>query len=152
MNRDKSPSSTRSITLGRANHRAFNNALKSNVVLGLDTRKIFLLRGDLIPCIAVLIFLLLLDASKMNQVGSCFRQLHVENMQHPLLLIRNLVLSLGLLFHFGFHRVQNVSRAAQDFEDLNHLGQDILLRRCSVRLFALVRTYCGREVGAGPPG
>ena len=66
----------------------------------------------------------------MNQAGFCF---HFEYVQHPLFLARNLVLSFGLLLHFGFHRVHNVLRAAQYFQDLHHLGQDILLRRCSIQ-------------------
>ena len=57
------------------------------------------------------------------------------------------MLSLGLLFHFGFHRVQIVLRAAQHIEDLNHSGQDILLRWCSARLFALVRTWSTERGG-----
>ena len=64
---------TRSITFGRANHRA---------LLGLDIRKIFFLREGLVPSIAVLLFLLFLNALLMSKVGFCLREHLVLHLEH----------------------------------------------------------------------
>ena len=102
--------------------------------------KICLLREDLIPCITIL-FSLPFNSLMMNQVGFCFRQLGFENKQHPLLLARNLVLGFGLLIHFGSHRIPNVLRTTQYFQNLHQLEGDILLKRSSISSPALILTW-----------
>ena len=86
------------------------------------------------------------NASKVSQVGVYFRQLVLENEQHPLFLARKCFgFSFGLLLNFGLQRIQNVLRASQQFQNLHQLEQDIYLAEEEQRQFSCADSGAGRK-------